>query len=140
MMRKQLLLMILFLTFVALAASQANRTNNASQQTNKMDMKVHARLLGAYIPAPFTSTGATFASLHSVDQPFHQISEFTATPTITQPPEKKNSAPTRTPRPTATPIPIPPAANPNATSLMILFGLIAVIVVIVGVWLNRSEK
>ncbi len=76
----------------------------------------------------------------SLNQPFFQAPEATATPTLPPPPEKKNSAPTRTPRPTSTPVPIPPAADPNATSLMILFGLIAVMVVIVGVWLNRSDK
>lgn len=116
-MRTQLLLTILLLNFVAFTVPQVEKNN-----------------------MPLSQMGRIEVTAYSLDQPFNQPSEGTPTPTLTQQPEKKNLAPTRTPRPTTTPVPIPPAANPNATSLMILFGLIAVIVVVVGVWLNRSDK
>lgn len=47
--------------------------------------------------------------------------------------------PTRTPRPTSTPVPIPPPAEPLSLSLMILFGVLAVIVVLIGIWINRKK-
>ena len=47
--------------------------------------------------------------------------------------------PTRTPRPTSTPVPIPPPQDPGKMNTMIFFGVVAVIVVIVGVWINREK-
>jgi hypothetical protein len=47
--------------------------------------------------------------------------------------------PTRTPRPTPTPIPIPPPSNPNTTQMMVIFGIMVVLVVIFGLWLNRNR-
>jgi hypothetical protein len=140
MMRKHLLLITLLLNFVAMAVPQVDKTNISLWQVDTINNIVNSLILSANRTAPLITTGASFASKYSWNQPGDQISEGTPTPTLTQQPEKKNVAPTRTPRPTTTPVPIPPAANPNATSLMILFGLIAVIVVIVGVWLNRSDK
>ena len=46
---------------------------------------------------------------------------------------------TKTPRPTSTPVPIPPPPEPMSLNLMILFGIIAVIVVLIGVWINRKR-
>jgi hypothetical protein len=46
--------------------------------------------------------------------------------------------PTRTPRPTGTPVPTPPPSDPGTTNLMVFFGVLSVVVVIVGVWLNRQ--
>jgi hypothetical protein len=129
-MRKRLLLISLFINVVAFAPSQVNIDNFALQTAGRLN-------------TIFTSlriTGDLSAQIQPPNQLSGQILEGTATPTFTQDLEKKNPAPTRTPRPTSTPVPVPPAANPNATSLMILFGLIAVIVVIVGVWLNRTEN
>ena len=40
-------------------------------------------------------------------------------------------------RPTPVPLVIPPPADPRQTRLIILGGVIAVVVVIVGVWINR---
>jgi hypothetical protein len=40
-------------------------------------------------------------------------------------------------RPTPIPLVIPPPADPGQTRLIILGGVIAVVVVIVGVWINR---
>ena len=45
--------------------------------------------------------------------------------------------PTDTPRPTRTPPPIPPQQDLTQTNLMILFVILAVVVIIVGVWINR---
>lgn len=47
--------------------------------------------------------------------------------------------PTRTPRPTATPPVIPPSADPSRSNMMIVFGVLAVCVVLVGVWINRDR-
>lgn len=48
-------------------------------------------------------------------------------------------AATPTPKPTGTPIPTPPPANPAENNMMIFFVVIAVLVVIVGVWINRQR-
>jgi hypothetical protein len=48
-------------------------------------------------------------------------------------------AATPTPKPTGTPIPTPPPANPTENNMMIFFVVIAVLVVIVGVWINRQR-
>ncbi|MDD2695280.1 MAG: hypothetical protein PHD58_05110 [Anaerolineales bacterium] len=46
------------------------------------------------------------------------------------------ATPGKPPRPTATPLKIPPPADPKMTNLLMGFGVLAVAVVIVGVWLN----
>jgi len=48
--------------------------------------------------------------------------------------------PTRTPKPSPTPPTIPPSQNIGQTNLMILFVILAVIVVLIGVWLNREKN
>jgi len=48
--------------------------------------------------------------------------------------------PTKTPRPTKTPLAIPPSQNVSQTNLMILFVALAVVVVLIGVWINRERK
>ena len=42
--------------------------------------------------------------------------------------------------PTPTPFSIPPSAGPNWIQLMVGVALIAVLIVIVGVWINRKES
>jgi len=54
----------------------------------------------------------------------------TATPTLTA---------TRTLRPTETPLIIPPPASQSRANMMILFGVLSVVIVIVGVWFNRNK-
>jgi hypothetical protein len=139
MMKKQLLLG-LFLTLVIYATTQASMIQNTMQFLKNLGTVSVSQKTANSLTSSFLTSASRRASIQRLDQPTNQISQGTATPTFTNPPEKKNLAPTRTPRPTTTPMPIPPSANPNATTLMIIFGLIAVIVVIVGVWLNRSEK
>lgn len=51
----------------------------------------------------------------------------------------KQQNPTRTPRPTSTPVPIPPPTDYAMNNMMIVFGMVAVIVVIIGVWINREK-
>jgi len=53
---------------------------------------------------------------------------------------KVQSEPTKTPRPTITPPTIPPPQNEAQTNMMILFMALAVMVVILGLWLNRERK
>ena len=52
--------------------------------------------------------------------------------------EPSGKPPTRTPRPTGTPVATPPPSDPGTTNLMVFFGVLSVVVVIVGVWLNRQ--
>jgi hypothetical protein len=49
------------------------------------------------------------------------------------------AAPTRTPRPTQTPADVRPPTDPSVLHLMIFFAGIAVLVVILGIWINRSN-
>jgi cyanophycinase len=63
------------------------------------------------------------------------LSASTPTPSQTTP----EKPPTRTPRPTATPPDIPPPADPAKANLMIAFSILAVIVVLIGVWINRQR-
>lgn len=60
----------------------------------------------------------------------------TPTPSVTP---GKSGPPTRTPRPTATPVTIPPPTDPNRVTMMVAFGFLTVIVVLVGVWINRKN-
>lgn len=63
-----------------------------------------------------------------------------ATPTPIPPTEEQRAArPTRTPRPTATPPTIPPPSDIEKNNLMIGFGLLIVIVICIGVWINRDR-
>lgn len=56
----------------------------------------------------------------------------------TQAPKKisAQATPAKPARPTSTPLKIPPPADPKMTNLLMGFGVLAVVVVIVGVWLN----
>ena len=51
----------------------------------------------------------------------------------------RGRAPTKTPRPTITPPVIPPPGNPEQANLMILLAIFSVLVVLLGVWLNRRH-
>jgi predicted RNA-binding protein len=53
--------------------------------------------------------------------------------------ENQKKQPTRTPRPTPTPLVIPPPADPNSSNLIVLLGILSVLIVLVGVWLNRKQ-
>ncbi|MCI0520729.1 MAG: hypothetical protein L0Z70_10815 [Chloroflexi bacterium] len=61
------------------------------------------------------------------------LAELTATPLPSTP------DPTRTPRPTPTPLLVPPPSDPDTTHLMVIFGVIAVTVVLFGIFLNRRR-
>lgn len=58
----------------------------------------------------------------------------------TEMPEENSKKPTKTPKPTMTPPTIPPSQNVSQTNFMILFVVLAAIVVVVGVWINRERK
>ena len=55
-------------------------------------------------------------------------------------PTRSSSKPTRTPRPTITPPAIPPPQDVSQTNLMIVFVILAVVIVVVGIWINRERK
>ena len=55
-------------------------------------------------------------------------------------PTAKKVKPTRTPKPTITPPAIPPPQDDSQTNLMILFGVLTVIIIIIGVWINRGRR
>ena len=44
------------------------------------------------------------------------------------------------PRPTSTPIPIPPPPDPGSINLMVFFGVIVVLIILFGVWINRQRS
>jgi cyanophycinase-like exopeptidase len=59
-----------------------------------------------------------------------------ATPTLTRTPAPPTPTPSRTPRPSATPLAIPPPANPGSINLMIGFGMVALVVILIGLLIN----
>jgi hypothetical protein len=79
--------------------------------------------------------GPTQTQVKPTSTPTLEIVATIAPPTDT--PEPSN--PTRTPKPTSTPIATPPPADPGTINMMIIFGVIAVIVIIIGVWINRQR-
>lgn len=138
-MKKQLLLG-LFIAIILYASSQASISHAASGVKHNLYISSKSKVSANYTASSYTVFASQGESSQRLAQVTNQITQETPTPTITPPPVKQNPTPTRKPRPTSTPIAIPPAASPGATTLMILVSLIAVIVVIVGVWMNRSEK
>jgi hypothetical protein len=75
----------------------------------------------------------------------YKMVSATATPvlislqTTNTSPKALRANPTRTPRPTQIPPEIPPPTDRRLMHSMILFGVVAVIVVIFGVWINRDR-
>lgn len=134
-MNKQLLLGF-FIAIITCTSTQAS----ISQAALRFQRAYISQKSAYPFTASLTMSASQDALIKELDTQTNPTTQETATPTPTQPPDKKNLAPTRTPRPTSTPVTIPPSANPNTSTLMILVSLIAVIVVVVGVWLNRSEK
>jgi len=47
--------------------------------------------------------------------------------------------PTRLPRPTPTPIPTPPPTNPKTIQMMAAFGILVVVVILFGIFINRRQ-
>ncbi len=86
-----------------------------------------------HAPTPILSQ-----AIETMPQPTSTPNEIAepAQPESTEVPQGK--PPTRTPRPTGTPVPTPPPSDPGTTNLMVFFGVLSVVVVIVGVWLNRQ--
>lgn len=46
---------------------------------------------------------------------------------------------THAPRPTPTPIPTPPPTNPKTIQLMAAFGVLVVVVILFGIFINRRQ-
>lgn len=62
------------------------------------------------------------------------------TQTPTPLPTRTNAPPpTHTSRPTITPPAVPPPADPRHANMMILFAILAVMVVLIGVWINQRR-
>ena len=66
--------------------------------------------------------------------PSPQIQEITITPV-----KAVRANPSRTPKPTPIPPEIPPPTDRRLLHSMILFSVLAVVVVIFGVWINRDR-
>ena len=62
----------------------------------------------------------------------------TFTPTITSTPTQ-SPVPTKKVKPTSTPIVIPPPSDPLTRTTMIIFGVSIVLVIILGIWINRRR-
>jgi len=94
-------------------------------QADSQQLFIHAPtpVLETIVPAPNVYPTPTILPAEDLEAP-------------TEAPREK--PPTRTPRPTGTPIPTPPPSDPGTTNLMVFFGVLSVVVVIVGVWLNRQ--
>lgn len=56
-------------------------------------------------------------------------------PTLTEV-QPEEPEPTKTPKPTSTPIPTPPPSDPGTNNLMAIFGILIVVVIIMGIWIN----
>jgi hypothetical protein len=65
---------------------------------------------------------------------------ITATPSVTPGQVTPTLTPTKTPRPTATPVFVPPPSDPDYLRLMIALSVIMVVVLMIGVWINREHK
>ena len=138
-MKKQLLLG-LFIAIILCALTQTSISQAASRDKPNPDTASISPIAANYTTPSFAIFASRAETSQRLIQHFNQTTQETPTPTITPSPVTNSPTPTRKPRPTPTPITIPPSANPNVTTLMILVCLFAVIVVIVGVWLNRPEK
>lgn len=85
-------------------------------------------------PAPVTS--ATTAQLLTTPSPTITELQIPTTPPVEPTDESISSY--QSPKLTTTPIAIPSPANPNWVNLMIAVALISVIIIIVGIWINRD--
>jgi len=47
--------------------------------------------------------------------------------------------PTKTPKPTPPPLIIPPPADPSISNVITFLGVLTVIIIVVGVWINRKK-
>lgn len=72
-----------------------------------------------------------------LDQQISQIYQSTPQPTHT--PIAIAARITHTPKPTSTPLAIPPPSDPRMGNFMILFGVLIVLVILSGAWLNRRR-
>ena len=62
----------------------------------------------------------------------------TFTPTITNTPTQ-SPIPTKKVKPTSTPIVIPPPSDPITRNMMVMFGVLIVLVIVIGIWINRHR-
>jgi hypothetical protein len=65
---------------------------------------------------------------------------ITTTPSATPRQVTPTLTPTKTPRPTATPVFVPPPSDPDYLRLMIALSVIMVVVLMIGVWINREHN
>jgi len=85
-------------------------------------------------PAPVTST--TSAQLLTTPSP--TFTELQTPTTAPFEPLNESVSSDQSPKLTPAPIAIPPPSNPNWVKIMIGVALISVIIIIVGVWINRD--
>jgi hypothetical protein len=65
------------------------------------------------------------------------LEEATLTPSPA-PALVEEANPTKTQKPTATPVPVPPPPSQGSTNILIFFSLVAVFIVLFGVFINRA--
>jgi hypothetical protein len=89
---------------------------------------------------------SNFISNPSANNPSFVAAAFSAqqvTPTVVPPTQKPaktpHTNPTHTPRPTAPPPEIPPPTDRRLLDSMILFGVIACLTIVFGLWINRQR-
>lgn len=95
-------------------------------------MKLPALLIGTILLSFSLSVLATHPTTYTSNLQNYAESSFSSLQT-------DESSPTSTPRPTATPIPTPPPADPGTTNLMVTLSTIIIVIILVGVWLNRRR-
>lgn len=109
-------------------------------KSNSLHVIIFAICLAATLASLGAKTKAAQAGKTDKQEPwlYQEVStpeDFqTPTPQITPSP-----SPTVRIKPTATPLVIPPPTNPSTRRLMVVFGVLIVVVVIVGIWINRER-
>ncbi len=92
------------------------------------------------LPRSAPTAARSFSYTHIAAQ--EPTPTFNPTPNPTPLPSETPASqrrPPRTPGPTSTPPTIPPPQDPGTTQLMVAFGLLVVLVILFGVWLNRNR-
>jgi len=105
------------LTFLSITTEEAIRNFDANMNPAPVSSLSSAQLLTTPSPTITEIQTPTTAPLEPLDDPVSNDQSQNLTPA---------------------PIAIPPPANPNWVNIMIAVALISVIIIIVGVWINRD--
>ena len=117
------------LAILFLFAASLFVTGAQTQQTSEKTMNVQDA--ESYLSDHLYASTPSGASITEVPITPTSTAALSATDIPTQ-----RKAATRTPRPTNTPPVVPPAADPVRSNWMIVLAVMAVLVVLLGVWIN----